>query len=244
MSTVRMIRMLHLVALASAIMLVTASEAAATDYKWRNPVSGKWGTADNWVPAGVPGAQTGDTVTIDASSGASYTVTLDAALAQPLAGLTVGSTDPSKGIQTLDLSSKPLALNGAMSILRSGLISSSPPGTRGGLVNLASKTTVEITGDVAVDIGSTPDQYKHLSVSIPFKLTGRVLTVNLANDFAPSAGQRFEIITAPSFSGDFSSKELPPAVNGVTLVPADPPIQLSKIYNNGSTQAYVLVAKK
>jgi hypothetical protein len=53
------------------------------------------------------------------------------------------------------------------------------------------------------------------------------LTVTLQNDYTPSLGDTFTLITSPSLSGTFSSYTLPPLPNGLTWLPTYTPTSFS-----------------
>src|SRR5262249_40825552 len=67
--------------------LVVASFAAhaQTSYTWSGGATGAWETATNWTPNGVPGGSAGDSANLNAAT----SVTLSAAPAQALAGLSI-----------------------------------------------------------------------------------------------------------------------------------------------------------
>lgn len=96
------------------IPLTALSTGSAPTKTWASPVSGNWSVAGNWIPAGVPAA--GDVVAINQAG--TYTVTLDANAT--VAGLTVGGAS---GVQTLDVPSATLTLNGPGSIDTNGIMS-------------------------------------------------------------------------------------------------------------------------
>ena len=89
------------------------------------------------------------------------------------------------------------------------------PGLRLGQVNLQSYQQTA-TGTLAIDIGgATVDTlYDRVAVAGTAQLAGK-LKVSLLNGFAPTAGQKFDVVTAGTMSGLFSSLELPALSNGL-----------------------------
>jgi cyclophilin family peptidyl-prolyl cis-trans isomerase len=89
------------------------------------------------------------------------------------------------------------------------------PGLRIGQVNLQSYQQTA-TGTLAIDIaGATVDtQYDRLAVAGTAQLAGK-LKVSLLSGFAPTAGQKFDVLTAGTLSGLFTSLELPALSNGL-----------------------------
>jgi cyclophilin family peptidyl-prolyl cis-trans isomerase len=89
------------------------------------------------------------------------------------------------------------------------------PGLRLGQVNLQSYQQTA-SGTLAIDIaGATVDtQYDRVAVAGTAQLAGK-LKVSLLNGFAPTAGQKFDVVTAGTLTGLFTSLELPALSNGL-----------------------------
>ncbi|HUX38768.1 MAG TPA: hypothetical protein VMV44_12780, partial [Rectinemataceae bacterium] len=110
----------------------------ATAYTWNLAGNGSWGTAANWSPNGVPGAVVGDSVIISTP----YTVTINAAVSNPIVGLSLSST------AQLDLNGQNLTVNGASSLASTNATADITNGsatsatlTFGGTVSLGAATT-------------------------------------------------------------------------------------------------------
>lgn len=74
-----------------------------------------------------------------------------------------------------------------------------------------------LTGILAMDLGSSlPTGHDLLQVTGAATLTGK-LRVSLVNGFVPANGSTFELLSAASISGTFSSLELPALSGGLSL---------------------------
>jgi autotransporter-associated beta strand protein/T5SS/PEP-CTERM-associated repeat protein len=113
------------------------------------------------------------------------------------------------------------SLGGTVNINAGGTLA---PGTTLGTLTVGGLTLAG--GTLAMEIGGTAagTQYDQVSSSGAFSLAG-ALNVSLANGFAPSAGQSFNLLDWGSLSGTFSSMSLP-TLSGLTW-------NTSQLYTNG-----------
>ena len=94
------------------------------------------------------------------------------------------------------------------------------PGSSPGRLTISGAFTQQASGTLEIEIGGTTPGVAHdqLAVGTSANLAG-VLNVNFTNNFAPSMGDTFEILTSSSRTGTFSTGGGFAATNGVVLVP-------------------------
>ena len=149
-----------------ALAIMTAAAAWGTSYTWNAGANGSWSVAANWLPnTGFPGSAAGDTATIDTP----YTVTMNAALANPLASITLSST------AQVAVAGHDLTINGPASLGSTNATAafSNNSGTGGsvtfnGAVTLAANTTFRqrtANGTFTVNFNNTVDGPYNLTLN-------------------------------------------------------------------------------
>jgi hypothetical protein len=148
-------------AIVMAILFVAGFSARAANINWTNSASGGWNTAANWNPNGAPGAN--DTAII---TNAGVTVSLNGATT--VGAIILGTNGA--GTVTLSLAGQTLSLNGPLTVNPSGsftvdggvlagntnaVLSGTigwSAGTLGGILTLASGSTLNITAATLHDM--------------------------------------------------------------------------------------------
>jgi hypothetical protein len=95
------------------------------------------------------------------------------------------------------------------SVINAGLVSPGGDGTAGILTITGNYTQTE-NGELLIDLGGTAvgTQYDQVHVNGSVTLDGS-LVVELTNDFSPTEGQSFQILTFSSRTGDFATTSFP-----------------------------------
>lgn len=96
----------------------------------------------------------------------------------------------------------------------SGVVAPGSPGSAAGTLIITGPYTQTVAGDLEVQIGSAG--FDKLSVSGAASLNG-VLVVTMIGNYNPPDGQVFEILTAGSLTGTFSTTTLPTLPGGRTF---------------------------
>jgi hypothetical protein len=101
------------------------------------------------------------------------------------------------------------------------------PGTQ----TLTHQFTQAASGRLSLQLDD-PDNadYPHMQIAPQpnyFAILNGNLTITLRNDYAPTLGDTFTLITSPTLSGTFSSYTLPPLSSGLTWLPTYTPTTFS-----------------
>jgi hypothetical protein len=120
--------------------------------------------------------------------------------------LTGSAALPSAGL-TQVTNGAALVIDTAVSVQNFGLLKGSLELTGNGALNVGGNYDQTVSGTLLIDIGGT-SAFGTLNVTGTANLAG-TLVVNLVNDFDPSLGDAYRVLTFGAVNGDFGSKDFP-----------------------------------